>query len=1238
MATRQNKKRKGRNNAPPRERTVTTLTDGSDGPFLPSTPVVPMSVPDDHALSPSYPINVSPTIPGPQPPAAGLPAGPYMQSFSSPFPFYSPAHMAHAPGPSFQSPIHLSGSQLYTPTSAPQSSPVQLPTGQNDLEILEKLKETIKNNQHEFFRPIPQPVALASVYLGPRSSSGPTYVPPHPEQLQTEPAPPGLSASAQDGLRSGGDAIAAPPTLPSHAPKTPDPNPKDDPKKAARRSSVSESPKPNVLLTFELLRSIMHTNHPSSSQAMQPPSSPTKRPDRYDTTPASPSKQEQGDAGPSQRLGGGTVDSSPRQGPLVFSRDRIGHAGELTNSPVPMPAKLPAVDTKDDLRPKDSTWTSRNGYEDRDRPAPPSTRSPTRNGNNNGSGLNDGDRGPSPRDQRPYDREKERERERDRDRSREKDYDRDADRDRRPDYGRYRDDRRVDDRSHPLDDRRPPNGARYESRHPLRRYDSKTSDGFGSGGRDDRGPDSRPPPRNLGEERAIIRPPLNTSVSSPSVPEDRRGPLSGSGDRGRPPPPLPVIDDRRVPPALRSPERQPRASEDIRSPPTPADRLGRPDDRRPPPPPATDRPALAPDDRRRAPSPTGNDRLPPRPLDDHRPSAPVPSALSSDRSVRPGDERRPSIAPGDRLPPAATNEDRRLPVPPPTDRPRPVEDRRPAVLEERGARAPGSAPADSLPARPSLDDRAPRPVQPDDRSTRPPVSLESRISRAPSLQERLSQPVPPRPDDRPAPRLEERLSRPAHAPPSLEERLSNPAAAVDTHPPRAVDDRPPRPPPPPSDRPIVRPDDRTVLAEPAPTSSLTDRPPSHGEDRHFTPAGRFARPASPALSERGHPPPRPPYRAPSIARDEPPRSFRPHSPIPARPPSRSDVREFRPGPAADHRDRDRVDPRPPYRPDPERYPPEHRPSDLMDVDLPPRFSDSRPAFRRPPSPPADPYPPRAGDRDRSWVPAGEAPPYRDTEPGRRPAVDSHGYPAREWRETDRLPYGDDLHDRSWDRSREYDRDARFTEHDAAPRAWEMREERERRGTYPPPADLPPPARPYEQRPLSSRLTDPYPDERAYPPRDDRAPARYEPPSSYSRVRPRSPSPGPLRRSAASDDLRPPLKRARDDSFPAPGPGPAYYPPADRDEPGYAAPARLRTPPPPPPPPTGGAYYEGARYNASPGREREYVDAREREREPGYYERRDPPGTGRMPLPRSPPPPYGRPYGRDDRRYSLPPRG
>ncbi|KAF9064992.1 hypothetical protein BDP27DRAFT_1366801 [Rhodocollybia butyracea] len=42
-----------------------------------------------------------------------------------------------------------------------------LPPGKNDLEILENLKERIKQGQHEFFRATPTPGALASIYLGP---------------------------------------------------------------------------------------------------------------------------------------------------------------------------------------------------------------------------------------------------------------------------------------------------------------------------------------------------------------------------------------------------------------------------------------------------------------------------------------------------------------------------------------------------------------------------------------------------------------------------------------------------------------------------------------------------------------------------------------------------------------------------------------------------------------------------------------------------------------------------------------------------------------------------------------------------------------------------------------------------------------------------------------------------------------------------------------------------------------
>ena len=58
-----------------------------------------------------------------------------------------------------------------------------LPPGQRDLEALERLKEIIKSNQHEIFRAIPQPAALASLYGG----SLPSAVPSHPEQVPNNP-------------------------------------------------------------------------------------------------------------------------------------------------------------------------------------------------------------------------------------------------------------------------------------------------------------------------------------------------------------------------------------------------------------------------------------------------------------------------------------------------------------------------------------------------------------------------------------------------------------------------------------------------------------------------------------------------------------------------------------------------------------------------------------------------------------------------------------------------------------------------------------------------------------------------------------------------------------------------------------------------------------------------------------------------------------------------------------------
>lgn len=49
---------------------------------------------------------------------------------------------------------------------APRTDPGH-PPGNSDLQTLEQLKATIKENQHPHFRPIPNPHALASIYAGP---------------------------------------------------------------------------------------------------------------------------------------------------------------------------------------------------------------------------------------------------------------------------------------------------------------------------------------------------------------------------------------------------------------------------------------------------------------------------------------------------------------------------------------------------------------------------------------------------------------------------------------------------------------------------------------------------------------------------------------------------------------------------------------------------------------------------------------------------------------------------------------------------------------------------------------------------------------------------------------------------------------------------------------------------------------------------------------------------------------
>jgi hypothetical protein len=86
-------------------------------------------------------------------------------------------------------------SQEFRQVPAPSST-----SGQKDLEILEKFKESIINNQHEFFRSVPQPAALAKIYMGNASISP---VPPHPEQMPVAQNEPQKDITADENQRRG---------------------------------------------------------------------------------------------------------------------------------------------------------------------------------------------------------------------------------------------------------------------------------------------------------------------------------------------------------------------------------------------------------------------------------------------------------------------------------------------------------------------------------------------------------------------------------------------------------------------------------------------------------------------------------------------------------------------------------------------------------------------------------------------------------------------------------------------------------------------------------------------------------------------------------------------------------------------------------------------------------------------------------------------------------------------------
>ncbi|KAH9949077.1 hypothetical protein B0H21DRAFT_730460 [Amylocystis lapponica] len=1255
MATRQNKKRKGRGNAMNRERTVTTLTEGPESTFLVPTPT---EDPPSNILS--SPFSVSSSAPG---------AGPNMspsafQMGPNPYAFSFNNYIPPMPGPSFPPPHQPQ--QFF---HAPQVPPAPIP-GHNDLEVLENLKESIKNGQHEFFRAVPQPAALASLYLGPKSSL--SQVPPHPEQVPDDQVP-GLSHRTLDTAQPHSDPASI-----NNGNSNGPPGLQNEPGRRLRTQSLSEAwdRRPHAQPP------VSDSQTPNNSVRSPVPGLRYNSPQRYDSSsgPAPASQlgsdlrgRPSADFKPSLPGGhSGSTDGVLRSSNHDVNSDssRVGASGHTkyesqalgrTSSDkslasdsaggsratsVPPTPKSAAHDAKDELRTgRESNWSYRNAPDDK-----PFRHDVERSGTNGSfigrapgetrfsSTIDNNARGP--RDSRIYDREKDRDREYGRDRDKDRDWERDRDRDRRPDYTRPRDDRRNDERTKFPDTRRPPPEQRhYETRHGEvpRRYDPKPAGEISTSTSRFGHPEDRVP---LSEERAIHRPP---------PPDDRR---PAASDTARPP-----VDDRRGPPPSRS-------YDDRRPPVPPADRSVRPPDDRRPAPPSTlgDRPARPADDRRPLSPPSDrmrvvDDRRPhvsPPPVDrqarlgDDRRHTGAPSSAAADRQVRPADDRRPPIPPSGLRAPL----DERRPPPPSASLDRHVrplvDDRRPPpppLAEDRGARPLAGPPADTTASRPSTEEsKTHLQAHPEDRSVRPVVPLEDRISRPPalSLQERISAGASSnRPDERsglgPASsaRVDDRLSRPA---PSLEERLS--------HAQTASDDRAPRPPR--SDEPLARPpqsaipsasaasrpvpgDDRnTLLAEPVRhlPSAQTDRP-RPADDRGRPVSDRFARAASPAVSERGPPAARPPPyhsapRASSVVRDDS-RPYKPRSPV--RSPARTE-RDFRP----------------PYRPDSDRYASERRP-DHMDVDPPPsRFGDGRPPYRRPSAPPDDGYVPIA---NRPWLPSSD--PYPG-EPARRVPPEPPAY-GRDWRDDERgYPNDWDAHNgRPWERpAREYsrEREGRYGDRDPVTgNGWETREERERRVSLGATAEAPASApRTFEPRPLSSRLTNGYPEERYG---RDLERARYPPvdstPLPFSRVRPRSPS--PLRRPGAVDDLRPPLKRAREDFPPASG----YYSPVPRADspragpPPAEYPPRLRTPP-----VGGGGYYDDPRapgappppYSSGqaggPPRERDY-DARDRPSDLGGYppyDRRE--AAGRMPPPRSPPP-YRGGYGRDDRRYGGPPR-
>ncbi|KAG5641010.1 hypothetical protein DXG03_006384 [Asterophora parasitica] len=670
MSSRQTKKsRKGRNNPNNRERTVTTLTEDPNTPYLVPTP----SEEPAGATLMSSPFSVASSSAGNaasasayQPPSNYAAFG-YNNSFSTPI--HGQVH------PQQQQP------QFYPQQQQQQtSSQLMLPPGANDLELLENLKEIIKAGQHNQFQHKPQPGALASLYLG--------HIPPvlaqaiHPEKAQYGNVTDGSSQAnaTASGPSSPVDLGRRPPRLQS----------KEIWDTSGQRKPVVDSTAGGPQLTNNANQASYdgRLNPPSAINVTNlhvngktdlagPPSASFNSTDVHMSDapsvlaassaealrPASPrpSRFEPSNARP--------VSDQNRPG------DRPGH-GESGYGGPRGPGNVSPVktsfDSKDDLR-RDGSWSARDGplaSDDRrrelDRPLPSPRSAVNGNGSSSDARSNAGDR--------HYDRDN-----RDRDRDRDFRDRRDWDRDRRP-YDRFRS---MSDARRP-----PPEQRHYEpdyDRNPLpRRHEIKEEPISDTR----RLLDLRPPPVPTVDDRASLRPvddrhPPAASRVPPTI--DSRGPVESHPDSWPPPP------DSRAPPA-RGPsfdDRKPPFTDERRAAPLPAD------DRVPP---AAARPA-------------DNPGASGRPTDDRtRDVTVVPKTenRSSERPQVPLEERisRPSLQ--ERL-----NQ-------PPASRPEPLPIVRQASLEERLSAIPVSV--DSREQQGRVPDRGPPPPPPrsgpplDDRS------------------------------------------------------------------------------------------------------------------------------------------------------------------------------------------------------------------------------------------------------------------------------------------------------------------------------------------------------------------------------------------------------------------------------------------------------------------------------------------------------------------------------------------